>query len=302
MPSIVTVPANIVKVRVNLWGAGGGSTAYTEPPGYVGFGGSGAYVTGILLVTPGETLKAIVGLGGSTGNKSSTLDFGGGGGGGPGGASGGGRSAIQRFDGSEWKDIVVAGGGGGASGYNPYATVSSDPYLLYKLRSYGYGGSAGLNSGCDGYWEWPDGDYNVISGSVDQSGAFTNQGGIIDPFCQIMCADYTTNTTCLDRHCIGAEGQNGLGGDVSTCFYSGSGGGGGAYGGAGSCYGAGGGGSSDLSALTNSINSEDGVCGSSSAPGQNSVYYPGTSPGFGGSSTGSSSGSGTNGAIVFVWI
>ena len=93
------VPSGVTSLKVKLWGAGGGSA-----------GGSGAFVTGDLAVTPGETLTLIVGQGGI--DSSSATTYGGGGGGGdqatstPG--SGGGRSAIRRMT----TEVVTASAGG----------------------------------------------------------------------------------------------------------------------------------------------------------------------------------------------
>lgn len=91
-----TVPTGVTSITVKLWGAGGGT-----------FGGSGAFVTGSLAVTPGTTLTLIVGAGGSSFPFNS---YGGGGSGNFG--SGGGRSGI-RFGGVE---LVTAGAGGGQGG------------------------------------------------------------------------------------------------------------------------------------------------------------------------------------------
>ena len=52
----VIVPSNITKIRVYMWGASGGC--------YEGnFGGSGAYVEGILSVLPEQQLQVLVGYG-----------------------------------------------------------------------------------------------------------------------------------------------------------------------------------------------------------------------------------------------
>jgi hypothetical protein len=84
-----TVPAGITSIAVTMWSAGGG--------GSWSLGGAGVYVKGNLTVTPGQTLKVIVGGSGLYGG-STTVYGGGGPGGNPGSgyspASGGGRSAI----------------------------------------------------------------------------------------------------------------------------------------------------------------------------------------------------------------
>ena len=104
-----------------MWGAGGGGYYPIQS-----YGGAGCYLTGILSVNSGETLKILVGQAGTVqypAQSGVTTRFGGGGGipssGGNGNAiyngSGGGRSAIQRGG----SDIVSAGaGGGGGTQYN----------------------------------------------------------------------------------------------------------------------------------------------------------------------------------------
>ncbi|MBC8143189.1 MAG: hypothetical protein H7Y38_17320, partial [Armatimonadetes bacterium] len=84
----------VTSLTVKLWGAGGASG-----------GGSAAFVTGSLAVTPGSTLT-IIGGGFSNGF--------GGYGGGDSGTGGGGRSGIQ-FGGTE---LVTAAGGCGTSSIN----------------------------------------------------------------------------------------------------------------------------------------------------------------------------------------
>jgi hypothetical protein len=111
-----TVPSFVTCMRVHLWGAGGAILQDGT------LGGAGAFVTGLLSVTPGEQLRLIVGRAG--GPPGAGTDWEGGGGQGGGGehdglASGGGRSAIQRWSAStsSWLELVTAGGGGGAGGF-----------------------------------------------------------------------------------------------------------------------------------------------------------------------------------------
>lgn len=81
-------PSIAVTATVSMWGAGGGS----QSAGGGNTGGAGAYITGTLPLTPGQTYYILVGQGGRGG-----LSFGGGGDGSLGGGTngGGGRSAIQ---------------------------------------------------------------------------------------------------------------------------------------------------------------------------------------------------------------
>ena len=99
-----TVPAGISKIRVKMWGAGGGRGGGNS------YGGGGGYVEGDLNVTPGEILTLIVGNGGPRG--STTMTYGGGGYPCGGNGAGGGRSGIRR--GSSELVTVGAGGGGGS--------------------------------------------------------------------------------------------------------------------------------------------------------------------------------------------
>jgi hypothetical protein len=102
-----TVPTGLSKLNVYMWGAGGCGGWQRG----TGVGGAGAMVQGVLSVIPGETLKIIVGQGGSNGAAAA---YGGGGivtGNGGYGCGGGGRSAIQRGG----LDIVTAGAGGGCA-------------------------------------------------------------------------------------------------------------------------------------------------------------------------------------------
>ncbi len=133
------------RFHAGKWGAGGASmrVRLRVPPAVVcrysayttrsrvfpflqlpNFGGAGAFVTGNLPVTPGETLRILVGAGGVSsyigyastdyygtyfGERSTRVPYT--------GSSGGGRSAIQRFVNGAWVDVVSAAGGG-ASGFS----------------------------------------------------------------------------------------------------------------------------------------------------------------------------------------
>ena len=119
-----TVPAGVTTVTITAIGAGGGGSTDLFLPG--AFGGAGARVTGTFVVTPGTTLKVIVGGGGSAGAPALP--------GLPGAGGGGGGSFV--FDASNALLIAAGGGGGGgqtANGANaPFtqnggASGSGDP-------------------------------------------------------------------------------------------------------------------------------------------------------------------------------
>ena len=59
------VPPNVKQVKIQAWGAGGGSGHLRRQK--AGHGGGGAFVEGILRVSPGETLYLVVGSGGGGG-------------------------------------------------------------------------------------------------------------------------------------------------------------------------------------------------------------------------------------------
>jgi hypothetical protein len=102
------VPATTTSITVYMWGAGGAG-------GYSGVGGAGAYLQGVLPVTPSSSLTVIVGQGGTVNGTSA---FGGGGvgsvGGWTGGGGGGGYSGI--FNSST--PLAIVGAGGGAAFYS----------------------------------------------------------------------------------------------------------------------------------------------------------------------------------------
>ena len=112
-----------------MWGAAGGSGDHGTSSG-----GAGAYINGNLTVTPGQSLKVIVGGGGATGGPGALGGYGGGGNGNASyGVGGGGRSAIQTSGGTE---LVDAGGGGGCGGdatyggcanYSPTLAIGTNP-------------------------------------------------------------------------------------------------------------------------------------------------------------------------------
>jgi hypothetical protein len=148
----LTLPICQSFVWVHLFGAGGYAATC---------GGDGAYVTGILPVVGGETLRIIAGRGGQP-NAQSVMDASGGGGSGV--AGGGGRSACQRQSANGiWSDIVSAGGGGGGQGsacagsanWNGAATGVNDYIGTDAWSCWGAGASTSRpgDSSCAGFPE-----------------------------------------------------------------------------------------------------------------------------------------------------
>ncbi|MFP2906515.1 Ig-like domain-containing protein [Pyxidicoccus sp. 3LFB2] len=184
-----TVPTGVNRVRVKLWGAGGGAVRYRSGSS----GGGGALATAILGVNPGEPVTVIVGGGGTPGDVLGTpvAAYGGGGANGvQNGAGGGGRSAIRRST----SEYATAGGGGGAG---------ADSDGAYSAG--GAGGARGLD-GKDG--ATTDGTYGLGG-----KGAFSHAGG--------------AGGTSVGTTYTAQAGSQFKGGDASTQWWSGNGGGGG---------------------------------------------------------------------------
>jgi hypothetical protein len=153
------VPANVYKIYVELWGAGGRTSG--------GTGGYGAYVGGYLDVTPGETLSysvahpdsnitqisrgatllAVAGSGGEGALAGSSLSLG-----------DGGNAGIENgSNGVTAGNLTGAGGGGGG-----YGATSTGP------GAGGEGGIGGSSSGVDGV---------IGSGTVGGNGGSSSGGG-----------------------------------------------------------------------------------------------------------------------------
>ncbi len=197
-----TVPNDVYQVEVELLGAQGGTNSNAR-------GGYGAKVSGILQVTPGQTLYINVGqqptstTGGVSGAESS------GGNGTSSGRGGGGASDI-RLNGTSLNDRVIVAGAGGGAAYN-YNTIDER------------GGAAGGAGNAESGYHY----INVQNSSNVGGGASQTQGGL-----------GATSNGLPNKN-----GTFGLGGFAQT--NSTGGGGGGWYGGGGGYnYGGGGGGSS----------------------------------------------------------
>ena len=230
------VPAGVVEIQFDVMGAEGGDIEGVT----IGWGGTndididagnGGQVTGLLPVTPGETLYLYVG------GEGSELSGGYNGGGDVevcGGteviaAGGGGASDIRQGGTGLANRTVVAGGGGGVAGNG----------------AFGYKSTAG--SGAGGGLAGQDAEIEDGAACILGAGGSAVSGGI------------GGNNSCwCGTGLTAGSGALGLGGNsicapsgLSTCSCSGTGctsggGGGGGYygGGAGICYAGGGGGSS----------------------------------------------------------
>ncbi len=242
---VIPTPMNLT---VFLWGAGGGQFCG-------GAGGAGAYVTGLLPLLGGTTLRIIVGLGGRADTPGDSAEVHGAGGDGYDlngyvGAGGGGRSAIQRWNASAgvWSEIVTAGGGGGNSEYNQCASDS-----VYT-PPYSFGGPASWNGtgfqGCS--------LAQTTSASGGCGGGSTSAGG-----------------SCAQPGGQFVGGNAGPEGFTGCCSYL-AGGGGGYYSGGGGTQ-CGGGGSSLISNLVNAFGESAPLSEPGKSTGMSSPFWvPGT--------------------------
>jgi len=116
-----TVPTGVYWIYAKLWGAGG-STGRQGGWAYGADGGGGGHTRGIIPVTPGATIYAVVGSGGYTA-PGSTAYYGGGGTGASTGdvsytGSGGGYCGLFNNGISQAQALAIAGGGGGGGSSN----------------------------------------------------------------------------------------------------------------------------------------------------------------------------------------
>ena len=200
------VPAGVTQVQFDARGAQGGGAYWTGPSATSGTaaGGLAGRVTGVLAVTPGETLSLYVGGTGDSSSAAScagsTARLGGWNGGGSGGwcaGAGGGASDIRQSGQTLANRVVVAAGGGGAAGGS-----CSEAGYVGNLGGDGGGttGASGITGKC----------YNSDGGPG--KGATPSGGGAGGGGCQ-----------------PGGAGGLGVGGVGGTKYASG--GGGGYYGG-----------------------------------------------------------------------
>ena len=176
-----TVPAGVTSVNIQIWGAGGGGGMGTST-----VGGAGAYITGLLAVTPGQVLSLIVG-GPGTYSTPTVKPFGGGGGGSANGnvAAGGGRSAIQFSP----------------AGITLTAATSSGTAITYTTS-----GSYGI----------PNGSFVTVTGftstSFNISGAISVISGTQFSILSSLAAATATGTGLVYQELINAAGGGGGGG------------------------------------------------------------------------------------------
>jgi hypothetical protein len=240
------VPATTTSITVYMWGAGGAG-------GYSGVGGAGAFLGGVLSVTPSSSLTVIVGQGGTVNGTSA---FGGGGigsvGSWTGGGGGGGYSGI--FNSST--PLAIVGAGGGAAFYSAVGgcgdsvtgtgirgTTNGSVQSGYggTQSAGGAGGSGGLANGSSGSYlhggagdpSWSAGGgsgyYGGGGGGTDNSIGGSGAGG--SSYSTLltnivasnspntgMNAPNTSSTYYASGIAVGGSGYNVVGGDGRVVF------------------------------------------------------------------------------------
>jgi uncharacterized protein YjdB len=236
-----TVPPGVTLVSVTANGAQGGNAGDLSPSCHTG--GRGSTATGVLTVTPGQTLYVYVGGAGTT---NGTNSFGGGAGGGAGapscagtvyGGGGGGASDVRTGTGTLADRVLVAAGGGGSgSGYTNCGALGA-----------GGSGGAGDVNGSPAYncgQGYPGGGINFGSRGLL---TLTANGGPGD-----AGGNAGTNGV-LGLGGAGAPGAFTVSGGGGGGGYYGGGGGGAASWGSGVGGGGGGGGSSYVGGVTSGV-------------------------------------------------
>lgn len=129
--STIVVPSNVLSIRISMWGGGGGASLSSV-------GSAGAYVTGVLPVTPGQVISVVVGGGGGRSFIDSR---------GLGGANGGGHGGLAGTGGigpsgpqSNGQPGQYGAGGGGFSGLFNGATITAANALAIAAGGGGAGG------------------------------------------------------------------------------------------------------------------------------------------------------------------
>ena len=179
-----TVPAGVTEVSINAIGAAGGTATLS---GQTYPGGSGAIVSGVVDVTPGETLY--VEVGGTGGNPSGGFNGGGNGAVGAGASwvGGGGASDVRTLPMSAGvisldSRLIVAGGGGGAPGGGDAGGSAGGTYAGGQSGTQtagGLGGCPASDMGCGGNGALGQGGAGGYSGSgADQRFGGGGGGGL----------------------------------------------------------------------------------------------------------------------------
>lgn len=165
-----TVPSCVTRIKIEAWGAQGGSSIDCTDPKHMvpqDDGGLGGYAAGELNVISGQQLYIVVGGKGKIGaNGSNEGVYNGGGDGGFFAGGGGGATDVRTLIHDLDSRLIVAGGGGGGNTGHPDAgtggngggTIGQNGIALYVFTPGGgggtqvAGGSAGFAPGEAGMW------------------------------------------------------------------------------------------------------------------------------------------------------
>ena len=149
-PQAYVVPAGVTAVLITCLGAGGLGGTFGGAPGSASAGAAGGLATGILAVTPGETLHVYVG-----GTANSAF----------GGYNGGGNGGTTSTAG------YYAGGGGGGSDVRQGGTALADRKIVAGGGAGNYGTLGGAGGGLVGGDGGPAGGVNGQGGTQSAGGS-----------------------------------------------------------------------------------------------------------------------------------
>ncbi|MGB3009112.1 MAG: hypothetical protein WBB33_02035 [Candidatus Saccharimonadales bacterium] len=284
------VPAGVTSLTFKMWGAGGGGGGGGAAGGTGGAGGGGGYITGLISVTPGETLSVYVGGGGSGGlfnNRGNDAGDGGG---------GGGYSSLYR----NTTALAVAAGGAGGGG----------------ARAASPGGAGGAGGGTNGVSGTAVGNGGAGGAGTPSAGGSGGTGGGNPGTAGASLAggagaDGRTNAGADGSGVAGGLATGGDGGqaNINTTRPGGGGGGSGWFGGGGggsttnANTNAGGGGGGGSSYIVAGATGTSNIAGSGTTPGNSGDSNRGTAGngGAGGPVLTGSGTSGSNGLVVLTY-
>ena len=191
-----TVPTGVTSVNIKAWGAGGGGANSAYKTNQAG-GASGAYVSGTLATTAGQSLLVVVGQGGTVGDSiggSLTSTYGGGG--------AGGNETGNTTGNSD--TIADGSAGGGLSGVFLTSKTAANARLIAA-------GGGGSSPGSDVGAPFPGGGGGLV-GLADTVTAQSGRGGTATA----GGAAATSTAGCAAAAVAGAQFQGGAGSSVAT--------------------------------------------------------------------------------------
>jgi len=153
------VPANVTRIMVEMWGAGGGGGGCNLDPAHLdwgcseggGGGGSGGYAWNVFSVTPGNSYPITVGVGGSSNGPGGSTSFG----------------ALLSAGGGSGGSKIYGGAGGLSSGglLSTNGNVGSNCNTMGE--DFGGNGATAFRGGAGG---WGDYGHGPTSGSLPGGG------------------------------------------------------------------------------------------------------------------------------------